>query len=98
MAAARAAEAARLQGKFWEIHDRLYRNQKAWVDEEDPRPIFISYARELGLNLDQFQSDLDSNRVDQAISADIQRAQSLGITGTPTILIDGHQLRAAATS
>src|SRR5207253_8162952 len=49
MAAACAAEAARLQNKFWEMHDRLYRNQKAWVDEENPRPIFVSYARELGL-------------------------------------------------
>jgi protein-disulfide isomerase len=98
MAAAHAAEAARLQNRFWEMHDRLYRNQRAWVDEEDPRLIFISYARELGLNLDQFQSDLDSNRVDQAISADVQRAQSLGITGTPTILIDGHQLRAEVTN
>jgi len=98
MAAARAAEAARLQNKFWEMHDRLYRNQKAWADEEDPRPIFISYARELGLNTAQFQGDMESNRVDQAISADIQRAQSLGINGTPTILIDGHQLRAEATN
>jgi len=98
MAAARAAEAARLQNKFWEMHDRLYRNQKAWADAEDPRPIFISYARELGLSTAQFQEDMESNRVDQAISADIQRAQSLGINGTPTILIDGHQLRAEATN
>src|SRR5207302_5987339 len=75
MAAARAAEAARLQNKFWEMHDRLYRNQKAWVDEENPRPIFVSYARELGLNADQFQTDMDSNRVEQAIGADMQRGR-----------------------
>jgi len=98
LAAARAAEAARLQNKFWEMHDRLYRNQKAWADEEDPRPIFLSYARELGLNADQFQRDMESSRADQAISADVQRAASLGITGTPTILIDGRQLRAEATT
>jgi len=98
MAAARAAEAARLQNKFWEMHDRLYRNQKAWVDETDPRPVFVSYARELGLNADQFQSDMDSNRVEQAISADLQRGREQGITGTPTVLIDGHQLRAEATT
>ncbi|HVS21574.1 MAG TPA: thioredoxin domain-containing protein [Pyrinomonadaceae bacterium] len=98
MTAARAAEAARLQNKFWEMHDRLYRNQKAWVDQEDPRPTFVSYARELGLNADQFQQDMDSNRVEQAIVADIRRAMSLGINGTPTIVIDGQQLRADATN
>jgi protein-disulfide isomerase len=98
VASARAAEAARLQNKFWEMHDRLYRNQKAWADQADPRPIFISYARELGLNADQFQTDMDSNRVEQAIVADMQRGQSLGINSTPTLLIDGLQLRAQATT
>ena len=98
MAAARAAEAARLQNKFWEMHDRLYRNQKEWSEVEDPRPIFNSYARELGLNADQFRSDMDSNRVEQAIDADMQRGQSLGITGTPTVLIEGYQLRYEATN
>src|SRR5229473_1752068 len=53
LVAAHAAEAARNQNKFWEIHDRLYRNQKEWADQDDPRPIFISYARQLGLNIDQ---------------------------------------------
>lgn len=98
LAAARAAVAARLQDKFQQMHDRLYRNQSAWVDLADPRPVFISYARELGLNVDQFQSDMQSNRVDQAIGADVQRARSLGINGTPTILIDGQQLRFEATN
>ena len=98
MTAARAAEAAHLQNKFWEMHDRLYRNQKAWVDLDDPRPIFVSYARELGLNASQFQGDMDSNRVEQAIVADIEKASAIGINGTPTIVIDGQQLRAEATN
>ena len=98
LTAARAAEAARLQNKFWEMHDRLYRNQKAWADLDDPRPIFVSYARELGLNISQFQADMDSNRVEQAIVADIQKAAALGINGTPTIIIDGQQLRAETTN
>src|SRR5205807_3161628 len=98
LSAARAAEAAHLQNKFWEMHDRLYRNQKAWADLEDPRPIFVSYARELALNISQFQSDMDSNRVEQAIVADIQKAAAMGINGTPTIVIDGQQLRAETTN
>ena len=98
LAAARAAAAARLQNKFEQMHDRLYRNQSAWVDLTDPRPVFVSYAQQLGLNVDQFQTDMESNRVDQAIGADVQRARSQGINGTPTVLIDGQQLRFEATN
>ncbi len=92
MNAARAAEAARNQGKFWEMHDRLYRNQNSWKDLDDPRPVFIQYARELGLNADRFTRDLDSPEVEQRITSDMQKATSLGINGTPTVLIDGNML------
>lgn len=92
MNAARAAEAARNQGRFWEMHDRLYRNQNMWKDLDDPRPVFIQYARELGLNADRFTRDLDSPEVEQRIASDMQKAASLGITGTPTVLIDGNML------
>jgi protein-disulfide isomerase len=98
MAAAHAAEAARNQNKFWEMHDRLYRNQKEWAELDDPRPVFMSYARELDLNLDRFKQDMESNQVDQRISADIQRGASLGVTGTPTIFLDTHMLRYEATN
>ena len=98
MNAARAAEAARNQGKFWEMHDRLYRNQNAWKDLDDPRPMFIQYARDLGLNADRFTRDLDSPDVEQRIAADMQKGTSIGITGTPTLLIDGNMLRYEATT
>jgi protein-disulfide isomerase len=96
--AAHAAEAARNQNKFWEMHDRLYRNQKEWSDLEDPRPIFISYARQLNLNIEQFTSDLSSNLIDQRISADIQRGTSQGVTGTPTVFLDSNLVRYEATN
>ena len=92
MNAARAAEAARNQGKFWEMHDRLYRNQNAWKDLDDPRPIFIQYAHELGLNADKFTHDLDSPEVEQRIAADMQKGTSIGVTGTPTVFIEGQML------
>ncbi len=98
LAAAQAAEAARNQNKFWEMHDRLYRNQKVWVDLTDPRPLFVSYARELGLNVERFTTDMQSNQVEQRISADIQRGTSLGVTGTPTVFLDTHLLRYEATN
>src|ERR1700682_5959784 len=80
------------------MHDGLYRNQKEWLEQDDPRPIFISYARQLNLNIPQFNSDMDSNLVDQRISADIQRGTSAGVTGTPTVFIDTHMLRYEATT
>ena len=98
LVAAHAAEAARNQNKFWEMHDRLYRNQKEWAELDDPRPIFLGYARQLNLNVDQFKLDMESNQVDQRISADIQRGASLGVTGTPTVFLDTHLLRYEATN
>jgi predicted DsbA family dithiol-disulfide isomerase len=58
----------------------------------------VSYARELGLNVEQFRSDMESNQVDQRISADIQRGAALGVTGTPTVFLDTHLLRYEATN
>src|SRR6266581_3945417 len=66
--AAHAAEAARNQNKFWEMHDLLYRNQKEWSDLADPRPVFITYAKQLGLNIDSFNRDLEANQIDKKIT------------------------------
>ena len=98
LAAAHAAEAARLQGKFGPMHDRLYTNQAAWKDMPDPRTAFIAYARELGMNAERFVADMDSARVDQTVKADFQRGQAAGVTGTPTVFIEGYQLRYEATT
>lgn len=96
--AARVAEAARNQNKFWEMHDLLYKNQKEWAELPDPRPVFESYARQLNLKLDQFNSDLQSNQIDQRIASDIQRGTSLGVTGTPTVFLDSNRLNYEATN
>src|SRR5262245_46963765 len=96
--AAHAAEAARNQNKFWEMHDLLYRNQKEWAELPDARPVFESYARQLNLKMDQFDTDLQSNQIDQRISADIQRGTSVGVTGTPTVFLDSRLLRYEATN
>jgi protein-disulfide isomerase len=98
LAAARAAEAARNQNKFWEMHDRLYLNQKAWAEVDDPLPIFISFARALKLNVEQFTRDMQSSEVEQRIEADVQKGTALGVTGTPTVFIDTHMLKYEATN
>jgi len=98
MAAARAAEAARNQNKFWEMHDRLYLKQKAWAEMDDPLPVFTSYARELKLNVEQFTRDMASSEVEQRIEADVLRGSALGVNATPTVFIDTHMLKYEATT
>ncbi len=87
-----------LYPELWEMHDKLYRNQAQWAEAGDPLPVFIAYAKELGLKIDQFTSDLESNLIDQRISADIQRGTSMGVTGTPTVFLDSHLVRYEATN
>ncbi len=96
--AAHAAEAARNQKKFWEMHDLLYRNQKEWTELADPSPVFNAYAKQLSLDLDAFNRDLTSNIIDQRISADIQRGSAQGVTGTPTVFLDSRLVNYEATN
>jgi protein-disulfide isomerase len=91
--AAHAAEAANLQGHFWEMHDMLYQNQLSWSAAEDARPVFIQYAQMLGLNVDRFTRDMDSQEVAARVMADIARGKAAGVEGTPTVFINGRQLR-----
>jgi protein-disulfide isomerase len=90
--AARAAEAAGLQGKFWQMHDLIYENQKTWHESFDARPIFEGYATKIGLDLARYQRDLDSDVVEQRIFLDGKRANSLDVKGTPTVFLNGREV------
>lgn len=90
---ARAAEAAALQNKFWEMHDLLYDNQKAWSEAGKPTDYFNDYATQLGLNLDQFKKDYASSKVNGTINADIDAFNKTGAaTQTPTFFLDGKRI------
>jgi protein-disulfide isomerase len=93
-AGARAAEAASLQGQFWQMHDALYdsSNWQVWSTANDPTPYFNQYAQELGLNLTKFKQDFASQAVNNAIVADENAGNKLGIDGTPTFYLDGKQI------
>ncbi|MCA9548294.1 MAG: thioredoxin domain-containing protein, partial [Myxococcales bacterium] len=88
--ASEAALAANAQGKFWEMHDMLFNNQRALKREDLER-----YAQELGLNMSQFKGDLDSGKFKAQIEADIAEARKHGATGTPSFFINGRKLRGA---
>ena len=92
LAAARSAEAAGLQGKFWEMHDLLYQNQKLWHAAFDVRPIFEGYATQIGLDVERFKRDLGNEIVEGRIFLDGKRGHSLGVTGTPTVFLNGREL------
>jgi protein-disulfide isomerase len=92
VSAARAAEAAGLQGKFWEMHDMLFENQKAWKDSFDVRPVFEGYATKIGLDLEKFRRDVNGQIVEQRIFLDGKRAHSLGVQGTPTVFMNGREV------
>lgn len=92
LAAAHAAEAAGLQGKFWEMHDRLYRGQKAWAGSGAAQAIFTDYARGIGLDAERFARDMNGDEADRRIVADHERARSLGVDSTPVIFVNGRKL------
>jgi len=96
--AAQAAEAAGLQGRFWEMHDKLYENQKAWSEATDVMPMLIDYARQVGLDTDRFGRELNGEIVAARIFQDGRRVHALGVTGTPSFFVNGKALDAASFS
>jgi protein-disulfide isomerase len=93
--AAQAAEAAGLQGKFWQMHDLLYQNQATW-STADPSVVttewFNGYASSLGLNVTQFDTDMNSTQVTNKIAADVASGNAAQINHTPTFFIDQKQI------
>lgn len=89
-AAARAAEAADAQGKYWEMHNALYDTQSDWSSSQSPQTIFESYAKQLGLDVTKFKADYASSKVNDAINADVAAFNKTGQEmATPTFFLDG---------
>ena len=86
--AAYAAEAAGLQGRFWEMHDLLYREQSVWAKSNDVQSLFEAYAGMIGLNLERFKKDVSGEEVKAKVEADRKRGEALGVRNTPTIFIN----------
>lgn len=92
-AGARAAEAASLQGKFWQMHDKLYDNQNQWATSSDPQTFFNQYAQQIGLNSTQFKQDYASTKVNDTINADLNAFNKTGAEkATPSIFLNGKSV------
>jgi protein-disulfide isomerase len=96
--AAQAAEAAGLQGEnfFWLMHDKLFENQRTWVEARDKDAvvtIFADYAKQIGLDSDRFLRDLSGEAVAQRLFQDGKRGHALGVKGTPTFFVNGKEAK-----
>jgi protein-disulfide isomerase len=87
-----AVEAAGLQDKYWQMHDKVFENQTAWAGLTDPKEIFLTYAGEIGLDSKQFLSDLTSQAVKDRIDADTKDGNVVGLSETPTLYLNGKKI------
>lgn len=91
--AARAAEAAGQQGRYEDMFNRLFETQPEWAGQHVPHgDLFASYAKDLGLDMDQYRDDFHSSAVVQ-VARDVTDGQRHGVDGTPTFFIDGDVVR-----
>lgn len=93
IAGARAAEAAGLQNKYWEMHDLLYDNQKTWSESSSPTSFFEQYASQLSLDTAKFKADSNSEAVNNIIQADRGEAKRKGYNATPTFELNGQEVK-----
>jgi protein-disulfide isomerase len=86
---AQFAEAAGLQGKFWEMHDKIYETQTKWSTMSDASSVFLGYAQELGLDMSKLSQDIKSDTVANRIKGDQTAGEAIGINSTPTFYVNG---------
>jgi protein-disulfide isomerase len=90
--AAYAAEAAGLQGRFWEMHDLLYREQATWAKSKEVQTLFEAYAGMIHLDVERFKKDMASERVKEKVESDRKGGEALGVKNTPTIFINKEEI------
>jgi protein-disulfide isomerase len=92
-AAARAAEAADEQGKYWEMYNLLFQNQNSWGNLSDAKPTFRGYAQQLALDMKKYDKDYASTAVNNRVNADIKKFNKTKMEkSTPTFLLNGKQI------
>ncbi len=93
MTSALAVEAAGRQGKYWEMHDIVFENQRDWGEKQTPDPkIFEDYAKQIGLDMEKYNKDITSQEVKDRIERDRNTGQKLNIQGTPTFFLNGKNV------
>ena len=88
--AAVAAEAAREQGKFWDMQNQLFSNQQTWTTSTDFRKVLEEYAQKIGLDVEKFKSDMAGMSAKTRVDADLARGRGVGVSSTPTFYVNGR--------
>ena len=96
-AAAGTAEAAGLQDKYWQMHDKIYETQTDWseLSINDRGKFFENLAKEIGLDINKFNTDLSSKSVSEKINYDTALGKKAGVDATPTFYLNGKKLTSA---
>lgn len=92
MVSHRAAEAAGLQDKFYEMYDKIFVGQAEWSESNEPGQIFERYAKEIGLDVDKFNKDRNSQKVLDTIQTNLSEAVKLDVSSTPTLFLNGEKM------
>lgn len=90
--AACAAEAAGMQGKFWDMQNMIFTNQQNWASSTDARKIFTDYAKTLGLDVQKFSDDMIGMVAKNRVDADLQRGRGVNVGSTPSFYINNQPL------
>lgn len=90
--AARAAQSAKNQGKFYEMHSLLFENQDRWSNSGSPTSIFVNYARELELDINEFKDDLNAAETQKVVMEQRNEGRAAGVNATPTFFIEGEKV------
>jgi len=87
-----AAEAAGEQGKFWEMHNMLFEKQPEWSEGSDSQKFLDGYAAAIGLDVERFKKDMNSQKIKDKVAADMASGEKLEVNGTPTFFLNGQKL------
>lgn len=87
-----AVEAAGVQGKFWEMSDKMYGTQSEWANEKNAADIFVTYAKDMGLDTEKFKKDMADPALKKRIDRDVIDATTLGINATPSFYINNVKI------
>ena len=87
-----ATEAAGNQGKFWEMHAQLFQNQSKWTADPNYKAIWLDYAKQIGLDINKFTTDMAGVFAKGRVDADKARGQAIGVNSTPSLYLNGNAI------
>ncbi len=96
--AAQAAEAAHTEGKFWEMHDKLFATQETWAalkTDDEAKELFATYAQELGIDKAAFLAKINSDEIKKIVADDLSAGNEVKVDATPTFFVNGRKLTAS---